>query len=186
VNSDWGGHYVFAGHPDWRAHCLELASHYLKQGFSGLFLDTLDTPDLYPEDTAAMLQLIRELRTVLDPRFLLANRGFRLLPESAEFVNAYLFESFSTAWQGEGYRALTPEELRATTAQAHALQATNRELYSLDYADTPELIAFAMARARTHGFHPLTSNRLLTRLPVRQENPETGQAGTKSKPAKLR
>lgn len=164
VNPDWGGHYVSVAHAGWRTHCLALANRYLAQGFSGLFIDTLDTPDMFPEDRAAMLDLIRDLRVVANG-YLLANRGLGLLPESAAHVNGYLFESFSATWQGDGYRALTLEELHRTMLQAHLLQATRRDLYALDYADTAELIGFARARAATHGFSSVISNRTLTYLP---------------------
>jgi hypothetical protein len=164
TNPVWGGHYVIVSHPHWQDGILRVAAGHLERGFSGLFLDTLDTSALFPEDRAALLTLIRNLRSLLQERYLLANRGFGLLPELASLVDGCVFESFSATWSGSGYRALTSSELQGNLELAYALQDSNLDLYALDYADTAELAAFARARARTHGFTPVIGNRNLTRL----------------------
>ena len=111
-----------------------------------------------------MLELVARLRKLARGRYVLANRGFSLLPELAELVDGFLFEAFSSTWRGKRYAALPPRDLLHNVLTAHRLQATGRDLYSLDYALTPQLVAFARERALQHGFTPLISNRDLTRL----------------------
>jgi hypothetical protein len=153
---------VYVSHPAWRAHVLAAAAACVEQGFTGFFIDTLDSSQLFPEDRAAVLELVRDLRLLAGERYLLANRGFGLLPELSGLVNGFVFESFSTTWSGNGYRVLSPAELYDNTQIAHVLQATGRDLFALDYADTRELMTFARARARAYGFGSVISNRTLT------------------------
>lgn len=162
-NPWWGGHYVFVSHPEWRSLTLRRAESALERGFSGLFLDTLDTPSLFPGDRAPLLALIAELRTLVRGGYLLANRGLALCDELAPLVDGFVFESFSTTWV-RGYRALPQDELLTNTHALHDLQRTGRDLYALDYASTPSLTRFARARAATHGLPSQVSNRNLTRL----------------------
>lgn len=163
-NPEWGGRYVYLGHPGWAKQLQASARTWLQRGFQGLFLDTLDTVDLFPEERGEMLELVARLRKLAHGRYLLANRGFSLLPELAELIDGFLFEAFSSTWCGERYAALPPRELLHNVMTAQRLQATGRDLYALDYALTPQLAAFARDRALRHGFTPLISNRDLTQL----------------------
>lgn len=163
-NPMWGGHYVFAAHSGWSASVLHAAQGALDRGFGGFFLDTLDVVDLFPEERAPLLELVARLRA-LKPSYILANRGFALFPELAEHVDGLLFEAFSSTWHPSGgYRALAPNDLLYNVEVLESVGETGLELYALDYADTPELSAFARARAQTHGLVSLISNRDLTRL----------------------
>ena len=160
-NPLWGTHYVEVAHPAWQAHVVEAAVKALDLGFTGLFLDTLDTHDLYPDDREPLLDLARCLRAAC-PGYIVANRGFGLMNQLATVVDGFLFEGFSTTWE-DGYQPLTRERLFANVEVAHDLQATRRDMYALDYADNDLLAAFARDRASAHGFMSLqVSNRELT------------------------
>ena len=164
-NPDWGGHYVHLSHPGWHEHVLNTAAALFQTGFGGLFLDTLDTVDLFPEERDALLELVTALRRLSRTSYLMANRGFALLPELASRVDGLLFESFSSAWRPEGgYGALAAHDLRCNARVARKLRRSSLELYALDYADSPALAAFARARARRHGLVSAVSDRHLTRL----------------------
>lgn len=162
-NPLWGGRYVEVAHPDWRRRTLERAERSLERGFHGLFLDTLDTPTLFPDDREPLLALVADLRALVGDRWILANRGLDLCADLAPLVDGFMFEAFSTTWI-DGYRALPNEELLANAHRLLDLQATGRPLYALDYATSPELARFARARARTHDMPSQVSNRNLTRL----------------------
>ena len=99
-NPDWHGFYVRAGHPGWAAHITQQAEALTARGFAGFLLDTLDCADLFPEERDAYLELVRRVRAALPEGYLLANRGFSLLPELAEFVDGVLFRAFSSTWRG--------------------------------------------------------------------------------------
>ena len=162
-NPWWGGHYVDVGHAAWRDLTLRHAERSLERGFAGLFLDTLDTVSLFPEDREPLIGIVASLRSLIGDRYLMANRGLALAAELAPLVDGFLFEAFSTTWAG-GYRALPQHELLANARVLQDLQRTGRDLYALDYATSPALTRFAQARAATHGLPSQVSNRDLTRL----------------------
>ncbi|MCL6527622.1 MAG: endo alpha-1,4 polygalactosaminidase [Thermaceae bacterium] len=164
-NPDWGGAYVWASHPGWVNHVLNQAQSALSKGFQGLFLDTLDIAEVFPEEAPHVLMLVALLREATAPAYLMANRGFTLMPRLVEFVDGHLFESFSAAWTREGrYEAWPPPILEDHARLAQELIQTDLELFALDYADTPALEAFARRRARQFGLHPFVSDKALSRI----------------------
>ena len=169
TNTDWRTAYVHVGDPRWQRHLIDQVEAALSKGFGGVFTDTLDAVDLFPEDRGALLELLSVLKTQLGPRPLLANRGFTLLPELAQLVDGVVLEAFSTRWLPEGgYAALSADELKWTSAQAAKLRTLDVPAYALDYCPQAcqenELATFARRRARRHGLASLVSNRNLTRF----------------------
>lgn len=164
-NPDWGGAYVEVSNPDWINHVLTQAKSALRKGFLGLFLDTLDIAEVFPEDAPHVLMLVAALREETHPAYLLANRGFTLLPRLAEFVDGHLFESFSVAWTRSGTYEAWPHQILEDHARlAQNLLQTDLDLYALDYADTPDLEAFARHRAVQFGLEPFVSDKALSRI----------------------
>ena len=164
-NPEWQTYYVDVGHPEWQAHVLGQAQKALDKGFGGLFLDTLDVVERFPEMRAALLSLIDKLYSSTSQQTLIVNRGFALFPELAPFIDALVFEGFSTRWlTGGGYVKLRAEELAWTAQQLNKLPVDTK-VYALDYADTPQLRDFARRRAKKFGLEHQVSNRDLTELP---------------------
>ncbi|GAA3474496.1 hypothetical protein [Nonomuraea roseola] len=163
-NPDWGGAFVHVGDPGWVAHVVEQAKAAIATGFTGLFLDTLNLEQTFPEDLPHLLALIAAIREEAGPDYLLANRGFALLPRVAELVDGVLFESFSARWVDTETYAPWPDdvlEVHATVAE-HLLEY-DLDLYALDYADTAELADFAHRRAAEYGMLCFVSDRVLSR-----------------------
>ncbi|GIW27837.1 MAG: hypothetical protein KatS3mg070_1200 [Meiothermus sp.] len=163
-NLDWNTVYVDPAHPGWVSSRMEEAKKAIDQGFSGLFLDTLDTVTLFPQDRYTMLSLIRQLRQELSGISIIANRGFTLLPDLATLVDGVVLESFSTTWTPWGYCILPSYELEYNLSCLFRLQGFGLELYALDYADRFWLEGFARLRAMYYGLPTFVSNRQLTRL----------------------
>ncbi|MFE3455806.1 hypothetical protein ACFXJ8_43580 [Nonomuraea sp. NPDC059194] len=163
-NPDWGGAFVHVGDPRWVGHVVDQAKAAIATGFTGLFLDTLNLEQTYPEDLPHLLALIAAIREEARPDYLLANRGFGLLPRMAELVDGVLFESFSARWVDEHTYAPWPDdvlEVHATVAEQ--LLEYDLDLYALDYADTAELSEFAHRRATEYGMLCFVSDRILSR-----------------------
>ncbi|MEU7892642.1 hypothetical protein AB0B45_07220 [Nonomuraea sp. NPDC049152] len=163
-NPDWGGAFVHVGDPRWVGHVVDQAKAAIATGFTGLFLDTLNLEQTYPEDLPHLLALIAAIREEARPDYLLANRGFGLLPRMAELVDGVLFESFSARWVDEHTYAPWPDdvlEVHATVAER--LLEYDLDLYALDYADTAELTEFAHRRATEYGMLCFVSDRVLSR-----------------------
>ncbi len=163
-NLDWNTVYVDPAHPGWVSSRLEEAEKAIDQGFVGLFLDTLDTVTLFPQDRRTMLSLISQLRERLSGISIFANRGFTLLPDMVTLVDGVVLESFSTTWTPWGYRLLPSYELEYNLSCLYRLQGSSLELYALDYADNLWLEGFARLRAMYYGLPTFVSNRQLTRL----------------------
>ncbi|MGV9309225.1 hypothetical protein ACWENQ_01150 [Nonomuraea sp. NPDC004354] len=163
-NPDWGGAFVHVGDPGWVAHVVDQAKAAIATGFTGLFLDTLNLEQTYPEDLPHLLALIAAIREEAGPDYLLANRGFGLLPRMAELVDGILFESFSARWVDEHSYAPWPDDvLEVHAAVAERLLEHDLDLYALDYADTDELADFAHRRATEYGMLCFVSDRVLSR-----------------------
>ncbi|WP_146009394.1 endo alpha-1,4 polygalactosaminidase [Deinococcus planocerae] len=162
ANATWNTWYVEVAHPAWRAHLLNQAGEYLRH-HDGLLLDTLDGSFLFPEDRPGLLDAVRLLRETFPGAYLLANRGFDLLPELTSLVNGVLIESFSTTWE-DGYRSLHPHELDYTSSLLTRLQGSGLDVYALDYARTAQQRRAARRRAEEFRIPTFISSRELCSL----------------------
>jgi hypothetical protein len=146
-------------------HVVGQAKEAIAAGFVGLFLDTLNVELTFPEDVPHMLTLVAAIREEAQPEYMLANRGFGLLPRLAEFVDGIVFESFSARWVDDGGYAPWPADVLEMHAQiAEQLLQFDLDLYALDYADSVGLADFARRRARQFGLHSFVSDRALSRV----------------------
>lgn len=164
TNPDWGGHYVHVDHPGWIEHVRDQARTALAAGFVGLFLDTLNLEFTFPDDLPHLLDLVATLRRDNPDSYLLANRGFALLPELTRHVNGVLFESFTTRWTEDGYEPWPADVLETHARIAEDLATHGIDLYALDYADRQGQIDFATRRAEQFGLSSFVSDRALSRL----------------------
>ncbi len=163
-NPDWGGTFVHVGHPGWVSHVVGQARDALAAGFDGLFLDTLNVELTFPENVPHLLALVAALRAEAGPAYILANRGFGMLPRLAELVDGVVFESFSARWTDQGYAAWPADTLEFHAQIAEQLLRLQLDLYALDYADGPGLTDFAVRRARQFGMQCIVSDRALSRV----------------------
>lgn len=148
-NAEWGTWYVKVSHAGWTSRLYAAAEAYLHH-FSGLLLDTLDGATLFPADRSPLLRIVRTLRRRHPQAYLLANRGFDLLPELGQFVDGVLIESFTTSWL-DGYRKLRPHELAFTAEMLRRIRTQQLDVFALDYALTEQLRRAARVRARSMG-----------------------------------
>jgi hypothetical protein len=163
-NPDWGGAFVHVGHPLWVDHVVRQAKEGMAAGFAGLFMDTLNVELTYPEDVPHLLTLVAAIREEAKPGYLLANRGFGMLPRLAELVDGVVFESFSARWTDGGYAPWPADVLEFHAQIAEQLLQLELDLYPLDYADTPGLTEFAIRRANQFGLQCVVSDRALSRV----------------------
>lgn len=172
-NPVWGGYYVAPGHPGWLEHVRNGVERVVAAGYDGLLLDTLETPPILAGHGDELLRLVTTVREVVGNGYLLANRGYALHRQLAPLVDGFLFEAFSTTWEG-GYRALRGTELQDNSSRLRAIQATGKELYALDYANRPGLADFAVQRGANLGLRVQVTDREVTGLPLQQPVPARG------------
>ncbi|BBN96806.1 hypothetical protein DEIGR_200083 [Deinococcus grandis] len=150
---------VDARHPEWRARIeAQVLAH--RAVFDGFLLDTLDSAS-DPVQVRAMLKLVRQVRQWAGPCYLMANRGFGLLPRLGGTINGVLIEALSTTW-ADGYRMYERHELEYTAALVAQARRLHLEVYGLDYAVTTRARRFALRRAEALGVPTFVSNRELT------------------------
>lgn len=155
-NPNWGSYFVDANQKGWQELMLRLAEGYLKAGFDGLFLDTLDTADLYPQVAPGLVAIVQALREHFPEAILVQNRGFRLLPKTAELVDAVMYENLSAMYnfQEKRYVAVDGDPTPVLPYAKRGLV-----VLALDYAlpEDVDLVRRAYVRARELGFVPYVS-----------------------------
>lgn len=156
-NTVWNTRHVRLTDPGWQRHLHEQIQACTPL-YGGFLLDTLEVVDVRPEARSEMLCLLRNIRRWAPHAYLLANRGFSLMPELARLMNGVLIESFSTTWEDD-YRRLDPEGLAFTETVCRRLIQANLDVYGLDYATTPQLTQFARRRAARLGVPTFVSTR---------------------------
>lgn len=162
-NPNWGSYFVDANQKGWQELMLQMAESYLKAGFDGLFLDTLDTADLYPQVAPGLVAIVQALRERFPEAILVQNRGFRLLPKTAELVDAVMYENLSAMYnfQEKRYVAVDGDPTPVLPYAKRGLV-----VLALDYAlpEDEALVRRAYMRARELGFVPYVSVILLDRV----------------------
>ncbi len=156
----------------WQNHVLNVSIPAIMQrGFAGLFLDTIDVQEIFPETRKGAADLVRQIRAQYPSILLAANRGFSLLEETNFCLDAFLFEAFTTHCRDGEYAAWNGSELLWTEQKATELRAISgdRPILALDYAapEDSELRRLATERAGSHGFVSFVGTRYLNWLPVR-------------------
>ena len=170
-NGTWGSYYANAADPAWRADRVAEAKRLCgpDYGFDGIFLDTIDTVDVYPASRSGMIQLIQELRAALPDKVIIDNRGFGVLDDPAvdRSIDGVMFEDFSTTYDfaAKQYLVLTPSDLDATrdvmvSTIEPATKINPMKVLALDYCepDQTDRIQMAFDRAVTFGMLPAVAS----------------------------
>ena len=178
-NPEWPGtRRVDIRNPAWRSFVLETAiPSTAAAGFDGLMFDTLDTsayleatdPVRYRGMRAAAVELVGVIRERCPNMMLIMNRGYELLPQLVQKIDALIVESLLTVPdQRGGFVFADPIEVKREIALLKP--ATQRQpplpVLSLDYWDPGDVktIAEIYRRERDLGHHPYVAGRLLDRI----------------------
>jgi uncharacterized protein (TIGR01370 family) len=153
-NSNWGSLFIDTRQLGWQNIIIEQMGIYLENGFDGIFMDTIDTVDAYPDTTDGMIDLIQRLRTTYPDSILIQNRGFTILPRIQDLIDGLMFEGLVT-----GYNFETQTYTRVDNSQlALQLQSVKEEtgitILALDYVEPGdnETALFARTTANEYGF----------------------------------
>lgn len=179
-NPNWkGSFFVDLRRPAWRSLVLDrLAPQILAQGFSGLFLDTLDDaraledkdPVRYRGMTAAAAELVKALHQRFPTTPLMMNRAFELVPSVARDITMLLGEGVYADYDA-AHKRYAPVAAADYRAQVAALRKARRlnpalTLFSLDYWNPSDRrgIARIYALERANGFNPYVATLALDRI----------------------
>ena len=179
-NSNWPDSVrVDVRDPAWRSLVLKVATpRLLAQGFDGLFLDTLDSP-AHLEETEpqryrgmrrAAVSLVRAIRRA-HPRIpIMMNRGYALLPDLVDSIDAVLAESMVSSYDfaAKTYTSVPEDVISRQIEMLRPARAAVRPLpvFSLDYcnADDADSRRAIYARERALGHTPYVGTILLDQL----------------------
>ncbi len=165
-NGVWGSYFANASDPAWRADRVAEAKRLCGTiGFDGIFLDTVDTVEPYPEARPGMIQLIGELRAALPGKVIVMNRGFAVLrePAVAGSIDGVMFEDFSDGYDfaAKQYVRFGPSDLDYTRGVmldtvAPVAKQYGLKVLGLDYTEPTQhdRIQAAADRAVTFGMVP--------------------------------
>ena len=179
-NPDWPGtRRVDIRHPSWRSLVLDrMIPSLASQGFTGLMCDTLDTPPYLEQlDPAryhgmreAAIGLVDSIRARWPEMMLIVNRGYALLPDVVQKVDAVIAESLMTSpdRQTGGFSWVDSQqvELQLTLLNPAALRQPPLPILSLDYWDPNDArtITEIYRRERELGHHPYVATRSLDQI----------------------
>jgi len=178
-NGIWNSWYADTRSKKWREYIVNKKAKavLVDKNCDGIFLDTVDTAQLYCESRNGMIKLIKELRDTYPKAIIIQNRGFTVIEDSAKYVDGLMYEAFSVHFNfvKKKYNRLPNADLRwskqmAQNTLAPIMKKTGLVVLSLDYAEPEQkqLIQFAYDRARYYGFVPYLSTINLQDIFVRK------------------
>jgi uncharacterized protein (TIGR01370 family) len=105
-NRVWDSDVLDLTEAGWQDFIMEkLVRPLAEQGYDGLFLDTLDSFNLYvtsaearQRQADALAGLLKNIRKTWPQMQLIANRGFEVMPEIAPLLEAVVAESLFASW----------------------------------------------------------------------------------------
>jgi uncharacterized protein (TIGR01370 family) len=168
-NPSWPGtHRVDVRQDAWRTAILDGVKRLRKMGFDGLFMDTLDTPPYLEQIdpkrfkgmAAAATDLVKSVRKQWPDMPIIMNRGYALLPDLVNDIDAIVAESLMTTYDGatRAYKWIDPKALAEHIKVLAPRKNRSPELpvLSLDYwnPDDPATIREIYRIERSFGASP--------------------------------
>ncbi len=170
----WPEFYMDVSKPGFRNVVLNtVVPQILAKGVDGLFLDNVDAGSNVgkPAVTAGIVELVRQIRAAHPSLLLIAqSSNLRVLTERGSdgrpfyrYLNGLAREEVSVTYQG-GYHKVPAAESDAMLRTLAAWRSKGLTVFTLDYANSPELARYAIDRARAHGLVPYVSTKQLDQI----------------------
>jgi uncharacterized protein (TIGR01370 family) len=179
-NKNWkGSYFVDVRDPLWPKIVVEeLVPAVLRQGFDGVFLDTLDNsleleeqnPTLYRGMADASAHMVQAIHLHYPSMQVMMNRAYGLLPKVANSITMELGESVYSDYNFDTktYGKVDPSSYREQVHILKDAQHLNPQLkvYTLDYAQPTDVTAIAdiYRTERANGFVPYVATVGLDKL----------------------
>ncbi|MCA9836305.1 MAG: endo alpha-1,4 polygalactosaminidase [Trueperaceae bacterium] len=164
-NPLWGSYWVDASQVGWQELMLSLASEYIAMGFDGLFLDTIDTVNIFPQTKAGMIHLIERLDAHYPNSLLIQNRGLALLDDVLPYIDALMVESLSSTYDFVQKDYVYVDNAGLALELSQFSKKTGLPVLSLDYANSALMAESSRQLALSYGFLPAVSEIWLDSIP---------------------
>ncbi|MAB99820.1 MAG: PbsX family transcriptional regulator [Pseudomonadaceae bacterium] len=139
-NEAWQSQVMRLSSDVWQRHLLARAKALKAQGYSGLFLDTLDSFQLLPKDQQeaeriALRDFLKQLARQEPGLKLFFNRGFEVLPELPGVAAAVAVESIHAGWNPDKrtYREVPASDREWLEGHLKPLREQGIPLVAIDY-----------------------------------------------------
>ncbi len=166
-DSEWPDSYrLDLRSPKWQGMVLnELIPAIIKEGFSGIFLDTIDVPyrleakslTKYKGSHEALVQLILKIRQRFPKLGILPNNAMPILPQIGKVIDGVVVEDLYTRYNfvDKTYGYTPPDEGHAIEIALDAFMAKDKKpVYVVLYGDpNSQLIKDGIARCKAKGYH---------------------------------
>ncbi len=140
ANKAWGSQVMDLASPVWREHLLGRAAELAKAGYTGLFLDTLDSFQLVAQDQRetqrlALKSLLAELHRRQPSLKLFFNRGFEVQPELPGVAAAMAVESLYAGWDAgkKSYRPVSEQDREWLKPRIDAARSAGLPVIAIEY-----------------------------------------------------
>ena len=140
-NYEWNSLVMDLTDPNWQGHVLKQAEELLSQGYQGFFLDTLDSYWLAKESGVdislqqqALSQLIHKLKA-LGAKVLIQNRGFELLEDTHQAIDAIAAESLFAGYRAanDSYKLVSESDRQWLLGQFDIARNMGLQTIAIDY-----------------------------------------------------
>ncbi|MBI1281010.1 MAG: hypothetical protein GC179_22990 [Anaerolineaceae bacterium] len=158
-NENWGSYFVDASQKGWQDLMVSLTGEFIKKGFDGVFLDTVDTVDQFPQTKQGMIDLIDKLRTAYPDALLVQNRGFSVIEQVQPEIDALMFEDLITSYNFTNKEYIYADNSYTAEQMAALSKRTGLPILALDYAplDNSAMAYKSIEAAKKYGFIPAVS-----------------------------
>ncbi len=169
VNTAWDSTVMDLTSNGWQRFILERVTHLVGQGYDGLFLDTMDSYQIYAKDDAArnkqedaLANLIYRIKKQHPSLKLISNRGFEVINKIAGYLDAVAAESLYSRWNSKlaTYQPVPEADRQWLLGKLNQVKSNHQlDIISIDYvapADREKARDIAKNISQ-HGFIPWVS-----------------------------
>ena len=153
TNGDWNSKLMNLSDPAWQRFLLQRAAELQRRGYEGLFLDTMDSYQLFvksdaerKKQEAALANLVYRIKRKYPQLSIITNRGFEVIDRIGQYIDGVAAESLYAGWNN-GLQTYTevPETDRQWLQQKFE---TIRQKFSIDTIAIEYLPADKRSEAR--------------------------------------
>ncbi|WP_166420154.1 endo alpha-1,4 polygalactosaminidase [Pseudoalteromonas sp. Z1A8] len=160
VNPNWNSHIADLTSTHWQQQMQDSAATLKARGFSGLFLDTLDSYQLLDDkhsksdQQGGLVAIIKNLSGTFN-KHLILNRGFELLPKLTGLANDLVAEGLFSHYSptDNSYKLTTENDQAWLSAQLKTAQNLGFKVQVIDYAQPDNRLVMAQ-KIKQAGFTP--------------------------------
>ncbi len=174
-NKNWDSIVMDISNDDYHAFMYEkVIEPLIDKGYKNFFFDTLDSyqlaaknDDEKKEYELGLIRFIKKFKFRYPQSKLIVNRGFEVMDEIHESLEAVLFESlfYGLSAKGLGYAQVNEEDRGWLLSQVEKIKAYGLDVISVDYMDIKEKkkIKQTVKKIEELGIIPYISNKALSR-----------------------